>query len=86
MLQTSRKLGRIFNKEPLCAFRRQKNLKDMLVSSRLVYLPEEEKKVPQHRNTTCPTNTASTWTKAKQYTSPSLKNTGKERLDAAYPA
>ena len=36
LLHTSRSLGGIFNKAPLCAFRRQKNLKDMLVSARLL--------------------------------------------------
>jgi hypothetical protein len=35
ILQTSRTLSRLFPQEPMCAFRRPKNLKDILVSARV---------------------------------------------------
>ena len=56
MIQSSRTLSMIFQEEPMCAFRRQRNLKDILVSANLSYQPDEEEKViPKYRNTTCPT-------------------------------
>ena len=58
ILHTSRTLAKIFPQEPLCAFRCQKNLIDMLVSTKLTYLPVEEEKIVFHlKNTTCPTIT-----------------------------
>ena len=58
ILHTSRTLARIFPQEPLCAFRSQKNLKDMLVLAKLTYpRVEEEKVVLYPQNTTCLTIT-----------------------------
>ena len=43
MIQTSKTLGRI-SEPPMCAFRRHKNLQDILVSAKLTYPPEEDEK------------------------------------------
>ena len=58
MLHTSRALARLFIEERLCTFRQQQNLKDMIVSPKLIYPSVEKKKsyfLP--KNTNCPTTT-----------------------------
>ena len=57
ILQTSKTLRRIFPDPPMCAFRRPRNLKDMLVKATTQYPPPtplEKPEVIPLRNTTCP--------------------------------
>ena len=56
VLHTSKTLTRLFQEEPMCAFRRSTNLKDTLVTARISYphTPKEKKLLPNPRHTTCP--------------------------------
>jgi hypothetical protein len=55
LLQTNRTLRKLFQEEPMCAFRRQRNLKDMLVKAKLEYPPSNVgKQIYRVKNTTCP--------------------------------
>ena len=55
ILHTNRALWALFKDEPLLAFRRPKNLKDLLVKARIEYPPvDHHKEVYQLKHTTCP--------------------------------
>ena len=55
LLHTNRTLHRLFPNEPMIAFRRETNLRDMLVRAKIEYPPSiNEKRMYKLRNTTCP--------------------------------
>ena len=53
LLSTSRTIGHLFSKPPLCANRRSKNLRDKLVSATCNYPPSQKVDKPMPKNTTC---------------------------------
>ena len=83
LISSSRTLGKIFPSSPLGAFRRQKNLKDLLVASKLRYPPPPPRAPPPNpRNTTCPKITCRycrIMDKAKTATSSALNTNIKTR-------
>ena len=60
ILRTSKTLGKLFSSDPLCAFKRPNNLKDLLISAKVEYPPPPPTDDPDKvkyvlKHTTCPT-------------------------------
>ena len=83
LLSTSRTVGHLFTKPPLCANRRPTNLRDMLVSSKCNYPPPPRTIQPKPLNTTCGNITCKYCTminKEEKVTSSFLENEYKAKI------